>query len=180
MLDGVSVQVKLVAGAIEVASATVPVNALTGLTVIKAVPWAPALTETEVVEDVRSKFGTDATTFSVIVCTSEPLVPVTFTRKEPAIEALTVRVETAVPPFTSVTLGGLRDPETPAGRETDNATVPAKLARLDNVIVDVPSAFTATAIVEGDATIVKSFGGTVTKTSTIRVSEPLIPVTFTL
>jgi len=180
MLDGVSVQVKPVAGAMEAASVTVPVNPFTGLRVIRAVPWAPALTETEGVEDVRSKFGTAATTFTVIVCTSEPLVPVTFTKKEPATEALTDRVETPVPPFTRVTLVGLRDPVTPVGRETDSVIVPAKLARLDNVIVDVPTAFTATAMVEGDAAIEKSFGGTVTKTSTTRVSEPLIPVTFTL
>src|SRR5438445_11573560 len=112
MLDGVSVQVKPVAGAMEAASVTVPVNPFTGLRVIRAVPWASALTEREVVEDVRSKFGTAATTFTVIVCTSEPLVPVPFTRQDHAIEALTVRVETPVPPSTSGTPRGARDPET--------------------------------------------------------------------
>ena len=159
-------QVRPDAGETEDASGIVPVNPFTGARVIVAVPCKPALAETALEDDRRVKFGTAATTLTIIVCESEPLVPVTFTRKEPAMEALTVRVETAVPPFTIVTLFGLSDPVTPVGRDTDRVIVPAKLARLANVIVDTPFLFTATGIVEGDAVRVKSFGGTVTRTST--------------
>ena len=44
-----------------------------------------------------SKLGTDAVTATMTVCVREPLVPVTLTRKIPAVEALTERVEVFVP-----------------------------------------------------------------------------------
>jgi hypothetical protein len=50
MLAGVRVQVKPVAGAIEDVRATVPVNPLTGATVIVEVPAVPASTVTLVGE----------------------------------------------------------------------------------------------------------------------------------
>jgi hypothetical protein len=180
MLDGVSVQVKPVVGEEEDTSVTVPVNPLTGPTVIVAVPCAPALTDTDVVDDWTVKFGTVTTTSTVIVWESEPLVPVTLTRNVPATAEFTVSIEMAVPPFTRGTLVGLSVPETPVGLDTDRVMVPAKLATLDKVIVETPFWLTATAIVEGDETTEKSLGGTVIMISTTCDREPLTPVTFTL
>ena len=78
MLDGVRVHVNPVPGDIEDVRATVPVNPLTGATVIVDVPEAPALTVIEVGLAVMVK----STTFTVMLAVewdSEPLVPVTVT-----------------------------------------------------------------------------------------------------
>ena len=180
MLAGVKEQVSPTAVDIDEASATVPVKLLTGARVSRAVPCTPATTETEVEEDWRVKLGTAATTVIMIVCDSEPLAPVTFTRKDPATAVLTVRTEEPVPPFTRVTVEELREPVTLVGSWRVSVTVPANDTRLDRLIVDIPFVLTATETVEGDAERVKSFGGTVTRTSIVWVSEPLTPVTFTL
>jgi hypothetical protein len=58
MLAGVRVQVKPVAGAIEDVRATVPVNPLTGATVIVEVPAVPASTVTLVGEAATVKSST--------------------------------------------------------------------------------------------------------------------------
>jgi hypothetical protein len=58
MLAGVRVQVRPVAGAIEDVRATVPVNPLTGATVIVEVPAVPALTVTLVGEAATVKSWT--------------------------------------------------------------------------------------------------------------------------
>jgi hypothetical protein len=58
MLAGVRVQVRPVAGAIEEVRATVPVNPLTGATVIVDVAAVPALTLTLVGLAVTVKSGT--------------------------------------------------------------------------------------------------------------------------
>jgi hypothetical protein len=65
MLAGVRVQVKPVAGDLEDARATVPVNPLTGATVIVEVAAVPAVVVTDVVLAVTEKSVTARVTVAV-------------------------------------------------------------------------------------------------------------------
>jgi hypothetical protein len=86
-------------------SDTVPVKPLRALTVIVEVPEYPLLIISDVGEAEIEKSGVVTCTFTVMLCTTDPLVPVTVTGNVPAVcEAGTVivSVEVPEPPVTEV------------------------------------------------------------------------------
>ena len=118
---------------------------------------------------------------SVVLCDSEPDVPVIVTVLVPAAAvALAVSVSVLV----DVVLAGLNAAVTPLGRpDADNATLPLKPFTLPTVTVLVPLALCATLNVDGDADSEKSAVAVVEIVSAIVVvcdSEPDVPVMVTV
>lgn len=169
---GLSVAV-IPAGALAV-NATVPLKPPSELTVIVLVPDDPWRMVMLVGLAVSVKSCT--LTVTIVVCDSDPLVPVTVTVYVPPIPLHCSRL---VPD--PVTLVGLRVHVSPLLGEIDVARVTVPVNPLTAVIVIVELAFTPGVVltVVGLANIWKS----VTWTNIILVawdSEPLVPVTVTV
>ena len=136
MLVGLRVQVRPAGETLEV-NATVPVNALTGATVIVEVAVAPAraLTLVGLAATVKSRM----LTVTVAERESVPLVPVTVTVNVVAVVPVHDSVDVWAAP--KITLVGLRVQVRPAGDTAEvRATVPVKPFTGVTVIVEVADA----------------------------------------
>jgi hypothetical protein len=175
MLVGLRVQVKP-AGETDEVSETVPVNPLTGATVIVDVAVPPTVVVTLVGLAVTVKSWT--TNVTVAVCESEPLVPVTVTVKVVAVVEEHDSVDVWDAPRTM--LLGVRVQVNPAGLTAEvRATVPVNPLTGATVIVEVPATPTLTVTLVGDAATVKSV-----KIAWSPVAlwdrDPLVPVTVSV
>jgi len=134
MLEGLRVHVRPAGDTAEV-RVTVPVNPLSGATVIVEVPVAPALTVTLVgLAEIAKSGAAPKVKVAVAVWTSEPLVPVIVTVK--VLDAVEEQVSVAVPE--PVTLDGVIAPQvSPAGTVSASETTPAKPFSAVTVIVEV-------------------------------------------
>jgi len=172
------VQVKPAGETVE-ARATVPVNPLSGATVIVEVAATPAATVTLVGLAVTEKSSGAATvTVTVVEWESVPLVPVTVTVYVPGVELEQFSVEVPEP----VTLVGLNVHVSPVGDTVEaRETIPLNPLSAVTVIVDDPEDPEVKETLVGLAAIVKS-GGAVTVTATVAEcdSVPLVPVTVTV
>ena len=167
ILVGLTVAVRPALGL--VVRVTVPVNPLTGDTVIAAVPDAPALIVMDVVLAVMVKSWT-VNVMGPVEWDSPPLVPVTVTWKVPVL----VKVQDNVLEPEPMMVDGLK---LHAALLADRLTLPAKPFRPVTVIVEVPAELTFIVTDVGLADIVKSW------TMNVTVTEwditPLVPVTNT-
>jgi hypothetical protein len=154
MLEGVRVHVSP-AGDTELVRVTVPVNPLTGATVIVEVAAVPTLTLAVVGLAVTVKVATATLNVTVAVWDRDPVAPVTVTTKLPLTVAVHERVEVPDP----VTLVGVRVQVIPvAGLLADvRETTPANPLTAVTVIVEVPAWLMLTGTLVGLATIVKSW-----------------------
>ncbi len=179
MLVSDSVHVSPVGGETAEVKATVPVNPLTGATVIVEMAATPAFTVRLVGLAVTEK----SVTLTVTVAETErlPLAPVTMTVKVP--DVVPVHDKLLVPDVPRVTLADESVQAIPVVGEAVavRATVPVKLFTEVTVIVEVAAVPTATVALVGLATTVK-VGAPPTVYVTVAEcdSEPLVPVTVTV
>lgn len=158
------------------ARVTVPVNPLTGETVIVEMPVSPGLTATLVGFAVTEKSVLDTTYATVVEWEREPLAPVIVTVNEPLDDALHDKFEVPEPEI----LAGDSLHVRPAEGDTEEDRVTALLNPLteETVIVDEPLPPTFRATLVGLAPILKSVMVKVTVVEWER--EPLVPVTVTV
>jgi hypothetical protein len=155
----IELEVKLVVSPLgaDADSETVPVKPLRAFTVTVEVPEDPLLMVKEFGEAEIEKSGAVTCTFTVTLCTSDPLVPVTVTGNVPAAcPAGTIIVSVEVPG--PVTEGGLGVAVHPVGALTVRATVLVNPFSAFIVNVVVPCCLFAVFIVTGlgEAEIAKS------------------------
>jgi hypothetical protein len=153
MLEGVRVHVSP-DGDTELVIVTVPVNPLTGATVIVELAAVPTLTLAVVGLAVTEKSGTATLYVTVAACDRVPVTPVTVTVKLPLVDAVQ---ESAEPPEPVTLVGASVQTMPVAGLLWEvKLTVPAKPLAAATVIVDVPNWLTLTGTLVGLAEIVKS------------------------
>jgi hypothetical protein len=157
-------------------SCTVPVNPLTGVTVIVEVAVWPVL----------AAAGDVAATVNPLTWNSmlavgwdrEPLAPVTVKSNEPTADAVHERIVCAS--AGRVIEGGWLQARPNAGGIAVNDTVPVKPFRgVIVIVVEQAIPITHGTVVGVDGEMSKSGGGTVTVTVTFWINDPLVPVTFT-
>ncbi len=155
-LAGFRLHVSPVVGETVAARLVVPPAEL--LTLIVEVPVAPAKIVALVGVAVRAR---PEVTLNVTVTEWEidPLVPRIVTVYMLAVVEFRVRVDVAVPPLSSVTLARLRDIVGPEGETlAERLTVPARLLRLEIVMVEVPRVPLCVLMLVGLAVMVKPGG----------------------
>jgi len=171
MLVGFSVQVSPAEA--EEVSVTVPVNPLSGATVMVEVPATPTVVETLVGLAVTEK----SCTMNVIVAVAvlAPFVPITVTVYVAAVGEEHDSVDV---PDVPVILVGFRVHVRPEG-ETVLVSVTVPPAGLLTVIVEAPATPALTVTLVGLAVRLRPVP-TVTVTVAVCVIEPLVPVTVTV
>jgi hypothetical protein len=175
MLVGKREQVRP-AGDTDEVKATVPVNALTGVTVIVDVAAVPAVVPNDVGLAETVKSATATLTAKVAECDNVPLFPVIVTVNAPLAEATQDNAKVPDP----VTPVGFRVQLRPVEGDTAavRLTTPAKPLTAVTVIVEVAVPATLIAADVGLALIVKSW--TTNVTVAVWDNDPLVPVTVTV
>lgn len=163
---------------------TEPLKPLTGVTVMVLVPLLPWVMVRLAGEAESEKFGTAAAftvRLMVVLCVSEPDVPVIVTVAVPVVAVL-LAVNVTV--LLVVVLPGLKDAVTPLGRpEADKLTLPLNplIGLTVMVLVPLPPCVTETLVGEADSEKSAAAGAvTVRVTVVVWVKLPEVPVMVTV